>query len=73
MIDGGTPDLDQDLIARNRWRRYIVEHQLPTVFQQSDSSHAKLSLSLPNGRHARGHLRIQNTPVVFSEQSDVQA
>src|SRR5258708_28052111 len=40
MIDGGTPDFDQDLIAGNRRRWYIVEHQLPTVFQQSDSFHA---------------------------------
>src|SRR2546426_11074184 len=40
MIDGGTPDLDQDLVACNRRYRYIVEHQLPTVFQQSDSFHA---------------------------------
>src|SRR6202023_94760 len=40
MIDGGTLDLDQDLVACDRRRRYIVEHQLPTVFQQSDSFHA---------------------------------
>src|SRR5438067_10729200 len=40
MVDGGTLDLDQDLVACNRRRRYIVEHQLPTVFQQSDSFHA---------------------------------
>src|SRR5260221_10600529 len=40
MIDGGTPDLHQDLVACDRGRRYIVEHQLPTVFQQSDSFHA---------------------------------
>jgi hypothetical protein len=30
MIDGCTPDLDQDLVTCNRRRRYIVEHQLPT-------------------------------------------
>src|SRR6516164_7703424 len=64
MIDGGTPDLDQDLVACNRRRRYIVEHQLPTVFQQSDSFHALLKSA--NGRHARGHLRIQNMPVAFT-------
>src|SRR5206468_7397188 len=46
MIDGGTPDLDQDLVVCNRRLRYIVEHQLPTVFQQSDSFHA----SSPYGR-----------------------
>src|SRR5258705_12450125 len=40
MIDGGTLDLYQDLVACDRRRRYIVEHQLPTVFQQSDSFHA---------------------------------
>src|SRR5437879_5838704 len=40
MIDGGTLDLHQDLVACERRRRYIVEHQLPTVFQQSDSFHA---------------------------------
>src|SRR5476651_759629 len=40
MIDGGTLDLHQDLVACDRRRRHIVEHQLPTVFQQSDSFHA---------------------------------
>jgi len=40
MIDGGTLDLHQDLVACDRGRRYIVEHQLPTVFQQSDSFQA---------------------------------
>src|SRR5438552_395037 len=40
MIDGGTLYLHQDLVACDRRRRYIVEHQLPTVFQQSDSFHA---------------------------------
>src|SRR6267142_1895635 len=39
MIDSGTLDLHQDLVACDGWRRYIVEHQLPTVFQQSDSFH----------------------------------
>src|SRR6516165_4434798 len=39
MIDGGTPDLDQNLVACNRRRRYVIEHQLPAVFQQSDSFH----------------------------------
>src|SRR5437588_9195537 len=42
MIDGGTLDLHQDLVACDRRRRYIVEHQLPTVFQQSDGSHESL-------------------------------
>src|SRR2546427_10499478 len=40
MIDGGTLDLHQDLVTCDRRRRYIVEHQLPTIFQQSDSFHA---------------------------------
>src|SRR6266508_6680944 len=40
MIDGGTLDLHQDLVACDRRCRYIVEHQLPTVFQQSGSFHA---------------------------------
>src|ERR1039458_8290799 len=44
MIDGGTLDLHQDLVACDRRRRYIVEHQLPTVFQQSDSFHASSPL-----------------------------
>ena len=45
MIDGGTPDLDQDLVAGNRRRRYIVEHQLSTVFQQSDCFHGNSPFS----------------------------
>src|SRR5712671_6754968 len=49
MIDGGTPDLYQDLVACDRRRRYIVEHQLPTVFQQSDSFHASSPLVCPVG------------------------
>src|SRR5689334_11324042 len=40
MIDGGTPDLYQDLVACDRRCRYIAQHQLPTVFQYSDSFHA---------------------------------
>src|ERR1700694_4354496 len=44
MIDGGTLDLHQDLVACDRRRRYIVEHQPPTVFQQSDSFHASSPL-----------------------------
>src|SRR6266850_557505 len=48
MIDRGTLDLYQDLVACDRRRRYIVDHQLPTVFQQSDSFHA--SPPCPFGR-----------------------
>src|ERR1700686_2296871 len=44
MIDGGTLDLHQDLVTCDGRRRYIVEHQLPTVFQQSDSFHASSPL-----------------------------
>src|SRR5690348_12898448 len=48
MIDGSTLDLHQDLVAFDRRRRYVIEHQLPTVFQQSDGFHANSpSLSLP--------------------------
>src|SRR5258705_5684657 len=43
MIDGGTLDLHQDLVACDRRRRYIAEHQLPTVFQHSDNVHASSS------------------------------
>src|SRR6266481_4825354 len=53
MIDGGTLDLHQDLVVCDGGRRYFVEHQLPTVFQQSDSFHASFSLSLPNAPRAR--------------------
>src|SRR5258705_8571640 len=49
VIDGGTPDLHQDLVACDRRRWYIVEHQLPTVFQQSDSFHASSPLVCPVG------------------------
>src|SRR4029077_361280 len=50
MIDGGALDLQQDLVACDRRRRYIVKHQLPTVFQQSDSFHACSPLVCPFGR-----------------------
>src|SRR6476660_8936070 len=39
VIDGGTLDLHQDLVACDRRRRYIREHQLPAVFQHSDRVH----------------------------------
>src|ERR1700736_2664146 len=48
MINGGTLDLHQDLVACDGRRRYIVEHQLATVFKQSDSFHA--SSRSPFGR-----------------------
>src|SRR6266849_4722773 len=48
MIDGGTLDLHQDLVACDRRRRYFVEYQLPTVFQQADSFHT--SSPCPFGR-----------------------
>src|SRR5437016_12358327 len=67
MIDGGTLDLHQDLVACDRERRYIVEHQLPTVFQQSDSFHANSpSFKSAPCAHARGRLRIQNMPFVLA-------
>src|SRR6202043_587120 len=49
MIDGGTLDLHQDLVRCDRRRRYIVGHQLPTVFQQSDSFHASSPCVCPVG------------------------
>src|SRR6267154_1403651 len=52
MIDGGTLDLHQDLVACDRRRRYIGEHQLPAVFQQSDGFHASSPLVCPAGRSA---------------------
>src|SRR5215467_16005573 len=54
MVDGCTPDLDQDLVGCNRRRRYIVEHQLPTVFQQSDSFHASSPQVCPMGATRAG-------------------
>src|ERR1700680_2131466 len=59
MIDGGTLDLHQDLVACDRRRRYIVEHQLPTVFQQSDSFHT----SSPYVVSARIWSRVAACPV----------
>src|ERR1700674_1208861 len=40
MIDGRTLDLHQDLVSCNRRRRYIVEYQRSTEFQQFDGLHA---------------------------------
>src|SRR3954471_10614435 len=53
MIDGGTPDLHQNLVACDRRLRYIVEHQLPTVFQQSDGYHASPPRVFPTGAWRR--------------------
>src|SRR5258708_26472379 len=57
MVDGGTLNLHQYLVACNRRRRYIVEYQLPTEFQQSDGFHAippwVLSFQRPSGRALR--------------------
>src|SRR5260370_20791894 len=58
MIDGGTPDLHQDLVACDRRRRYIAERQLPTVFQQSDSFHASSPRVCP--AFGRAWLRAQS-------------
>src|SRR4029453_9121575 len=75
MIDGGTLDLHQDLVACDHRRRHIAEHQLPTVFQQSDSLHARSprvwfsSCSAPIWAHlvARpvGELRERATELPF--------
>src|SRR5260221_4121055 len=65
MIDGGTLDLHQDLVACNGRRRYIVEHQLPTVFQQSDSFHAHF----PLGRFLKGSVvKPLHNPSLFEEE-----
>src|ERR1700757_1329811 len=57
MVDGGTLNLHQYLVVCNRRRRYIVEYQLPTEFQQSDGFHAippwVLSFQRPSGRALR--------------------
>src|SRR6476661_1660155 len=57
MIDGGTLDLHQDLVACDRRRGYIVEHQLPTVFQQPDSFHASSPWVRPVGDTPAGAWR----------------
>src|SRR6267142_1383089 len=59
MIDGGTLDLHQDLVACDRRRWYIVEHQLPTVFQQSDSFHASSPSVCPVGVARAAELAFQ--------------
>src|SRR5947209_10863378 len=46
MIDRGTRDLYQDLVACDRGRRYFIKYQLSTVFQHSDSFHATSLLSV---------------------------
>src|ERR1700752_5140115 len=69
IIDGGALDPHQDLVTRHRRRRYIVEHQLPTIFQQSDSFHFELSLNLPNGRHTQSHERNAFQSCVFAQDS----
>ena len=50
MIDGGTLYLHQDLVTCDRRRRYIVKHQLPTIFQQSDSVVESISLFVARQR-----------------------
>src|ERR1700693_6264742 len=78
MIDGCTLDLHQDLVACDRRRRYFVEHQLPTVFQQSDSFHASspwVVSALICSRVAAcpvGELRERATELAF-QASDVGA
>src|SRR5437870_5746175 len=66
MIDGGTLDLHQDLVACDRRCRYIVEHQLPTVFQQSDSFHASSPLLCPVGANHGTSGARSNTDVVVA-------
>src|SRR5216117_408318 len=63
MVDGGTLDLHQDLVACDRRRRYIVEHQLPAVFQQSDRFHASSPRVCPVGGSAPIWSRVAACPV----------
>src|ERR1700680_1196095 len=53
MIDRGTFNLHQDLVACDRRRRYIAQRQRPTVFQQSDGFHACPPLAWPVGTARR--------------------
>src|SRR5205823_3335263 len=71
MIDGGTPDLDQDLVGCNRRPRYIVEHQLPTIFQQSDNFHASSPQVCPMGatRAGASEFRTCQSPVASNVMS----
>src|ERR1700722_16657571 len=57
MIDGGTLDLHQDLVACNGRLRCIAERQLPTIFQQSDSFHASSPCALWRCAHSGGVIR----------------
>src|SRR5258707_9635936 len=78
MIDRGTLDLHQDFVACDRGRRYIVEHQLPTVFQQSDGFHASSPLVVSAPIWSRvaacpvGELRERAAELAF-QASDVGA
>src|SRR5882724_9189870 len=72
VIDGGTLDLHQDLVACDRRRRYIVEYQLPTVFQQSDGFHASSPCGLAWWRAQVGELRERAAELAF-EAGDVGA
>src|SRR5579859_3331272 len=69
MVDARTLDLHQDLVTCDRRRRYIVEHQLSTIFQQSDSFHASSPLDLPNGRRTQSHERSAFQSCVFAQDS----
>src|SRR5580704_12701364 len=55
MIDGGTLDPHQDLVGCDRRLRYFFENQLPPIFRQSYSFHARspwLCPSCPPWRRA---------------------
>src|SRR6266446_477392 len=70
MIDGGTLDLHQDLVARNRRGRYIAPHQRPTVFQQSDSFHARSPCVSNFSEGAQGSLSKRNAERLISPASN---
>src|SRR6185369_4210795 len=46
MIDRGTRDLYQDLVACDRGRRYFIEYQPSSVFHHSDGFHTTSLLSV---------------------------
>src|SRR6266545_560274 len=69
MIDGGTLDLYQDLVACDRGRRYIVEHQLPTVFQQVTAFMRALLESAQRAPRARAPQNSEHTALAATRDS----
>src|SRR4029077_19552326 len=63
MIDCGTLDLHQDLVACDRRHWYIVEYQLTTIFQSSDSVHTSSPFLRILIRQFTGRSRFAGCPV----------